>query len=140
MEMNFNGNEFSASINSSSEKRHSIDFENGKKIINENGSIVFSVIALVLSLINLPFGLFMNLSTVFLRTLTDGSINHWISVLLVTTSIVITLSILCGVVSIVLFSKAKKTTSSCIGLALAIISFVLCAVCLGLNIAGLAVW
>ena len=138
--MNFNGYEFNSNIDSISAKRHSVDFEKGKKLISENGSLIFGVISIVLATINLPFGLFMNLSTEFLSKLAGAGINHWISALFVITSIVIILSILCGVFSIVLFSKTKRTSLNCVGLALAIISFVVCAVCLGLNIAGVVAW
>ena len=140
MEMNFNGYEFNSNIDSHSAKRHSVDFENGKKILSENGSFILSVISVVLAVINLPFGLFMNLSTEILSKFINNGINHWIFALFVVTGIVITISVLCGVFSIVLFAKTKRTTLSCVGLALAIISFIVCAVCLTLSIVGIAAW
>lgn len=140
MEMNFNGYEFNSNIDSHSAKRHSVDFENGKKILSENSSFVLGVISIVLAIMNLPFGLFMNFSTEILSKLINNGLNHWIFVLFVVTGIITTLSVLCGVFSVVSFSKTKKKTLNCVGLALAIISFVVCAVCLALSILGIAAW
>ena len=140
MEMNFNGKEFNSTINSNSTNNNSLDFENGKKVLIKNIPFVLGIISFALSFINLPFGLFMNFSTSFLNNLIGKGITHWIFALFVITGVIITLSILCGVFAIILFAKTNKTTLNYIGFTISIISFVMCALCLGLNIAGIAAW
>ena len=140
MKMNFNGNEFNASINSSSAENHSFNFEKGKKLLSENSPLILAILSSVLAIINLPFGLFMNISTKVLSDLIGSSLPHWIFALFVVTSVIIALSILCGVFAIILFTKTKKVTLNYAGLVLAILSFILCAVCLGLSIAGIVAW
>ena len=140
MKIEFEGSEFNTSINSSNQNASSTDLERGKKVLVENGSLILAAVSFILSIANLPFGLFMNFSTEILSKITDRGLEHWIFALFIVTAIVILLSVLCGVFSVVLFAKSNKKLSHCAGLVIAIISFVLCAVCLGLNIVGMVAW
>ena len=140
MKIEFNESEFNSSINSGSAEIHSADFERGKRLLSENGSFILGIFALALALSNIPFGLFMNLSTEILGKLTEHGLEHWIFVLFTVMSLVLLFSVLLGVFSIVLFARSDKKPLHCAGLVLAIISFVLCALCLALNIVGLTAW
>ena len=82
----------------------------------------------------------MNFSTELLRKITEEGINNWIAALFVITVIVALLSLVCGVFAVVLFAKSNKNLSHCAGLVISIISFVLCAVCLVLNVVGMVAW
>lgn len=140
MRIEINGSEFNSSINSDNTEVHTIDFQGGRNFLNENSCFFVSIISFVLAILNLPFGLFMNFSTEFLSRFTEHGLEHWIFALFIAVAIVILLSVLCGTFSIVLFAKSNKKLLHCAGLVIAIISFVLCAVCLGLNIAGMVAW
>lgn len=140
MKIEFSGSEFNSNIKSNSAEFNTVNFETGRKLFRENGSLILGILSFILALSNLPFGLFMNFSTEILSKITEHGLEHWISVLFVTTAIAILFSILCGVFSIVLFAKSDKKASHCAGLIIAISSFVLCAICLGLNIAGMVAW
>lgn len=140
MKIEFNSGEFNANMNCDLNGINNIDLDSGKKVLQENSSLIFSVLSLLLALANLPFGLFMNLSTELLNNWTERGLEHWISVLLVATTVLTALSVICGVIAVVLFAKSEKRTTHYVGLSLAITSFVLCAVCLTLNIAGMIVW
>ena len=140
MKIEFNGGEFNSNMDSAYVEMQTPDFEKGKQIFRENGSLILGIISFILALINLPFGLFMNYSTEILSKLTDSGLQHWITVLFVTAVIVISLSVICGVFAVVLFAKSDKKITHVAGLSIAIISFVLCFTCLGINIAGMAAW
>ena len=140
MKVEFNGGDFNSNMNFTSAEIHTEAFERGRRIISENAGLILGILSFILALSNLPFGLFMNFSTEILSKFTEQGLGHWISVLFVVTVIVALLSVLCGVFSVVLFAKSDKKSSHCAGLVVAIISFVLCAVCLGLNIAGMVAW
>lgn len=140
MKIEFNGNGFNASMNSNDSKTYSVSLEKERRILRENGSLIAAIFSFILAISNLPFGLFINFSTEILSKITERGLEHWIFVLFVVTVIVVLLSVLCGIFSIVLFVKSDKSTSHCVGLAISIVSFVLCALCLGLNIVGVVTW
>lgn len=140
MKIEFNGGEFNSNANFDSEKMYNASFEKGKSIIRANGSLLLAILSFVLALLNLPFGLFMNFSTELLRKITEEGINNWIAALFVITVIVALLSLVCGVFAVALFAKSNKSLSHCAGLVISIISFVLCAVCLVLNVVGMVAW
>ena len=140
MKIEFNQIEFSSIMNSDSDESSVFAFEGARKIFSENSSLILAVLSFIIALANLPFGLFMNFSTEALSKITEYGLEHWISALLVATAVMFSLSVICGVFSVVLFAKSDKKTSHFAGLVIAIVSFSLSAVCLGLNIAGLIAW
>ena len=140
MRMEFNGGDFSSNMNFGAAEIDTEACKKGKHLIRENAGLILGILSFILALSNLLFGLFMNYSTEILSKFTEQGLEHWISVLFVITVIVALLSVLCGVLAVVFFAKSDKKISDCVGFAVAIISFVLCAVCLGLNIVGMVAW
>ena len=140
MKIELNEHEFKSNINSSSIEKHNEHFEKGKRAVAENAGLILGMVSLALALFNLPFGLFMNFSTEILSKLTEHGLQHWIFALFIVTAVVILHSIICGVISVVLFVKSKKRISDCVGFIVSIVSFVLCMVCLALNIVGIVAW
>ena len=140
MKVEFNGGDFNSNMNFGSAEIHTEVFERGRRVVSENASLLIGILSFLFALLNLPFGLFMNFSTEILSQITERGLGHWISVLFVITVILALLSVVCGVFAVILFAKSDKKIPHYAGLIIAIISFVLCAVCLGLNIAGMVAW
>ncbi len=140
MKIEFNGNGYNASMNSNDSKTYSVSLEKEKRILRENGRLITAIFSFIIAISNLSFGPSMNFSTEILSKITERGLEHWIFLLFIVTAIAVLLSVLCGIFSIVLFVTSDKSTSHCVGLAISIVSFVLCALCLGLNIAGIVTW
>lgn len=140
MKIEFNQGEFNARINSGFDESGAFALEGVRKILNENSSLILGIVSFIIALANLSFGLFMNLSTEVLSKFAENGLEHWISVLFVTTVIMFLFSVLCGVFSIVLFAISNKKTSHFAGFAISIVSFSVCAVGLVLNIMGMVAW
>ena len=119
MKIEFNTNALSANINGDECVSDSVGKELTGGLFKSNLPFFLGIIALVSSVINLPFGIFM---------------------LFVASATIIAVSAACAVASIVLFAKAKKTSLDTLGLVLSILSFVISAICLVLNILGITVW
>ena len=140
MKIAFNGGDFNPNMNFDFVKIHTEAFKRGRCVVSENAGLLLGILSFILAISNLLFGLFMNFSTEILSEFTEQGLGHWISVLFVITVTLALLSVLCGVFAVVLFAKSDKKPSHCAGLVVAIISFALCTVCLGLNIAGMVAW
>lgn len=139
MKIEFNEHVFKSNTNSADAENRN-ELEKGKKAVAENAGLILGMVSLALALFNLPFGLFMNFSTEILSKLAEHGLQHWIFALFIVTAVVILQSIICGVISIVLFVKSKKRISDCVGFIVSIASFVICMVCLALNIVGIVAW
>ncbi len=140
MKIEFDGSEFDSGMKCGHKELHSEGVEAGKRILGEYGGLVLGIISFVLAVSNLLFGLFMNFSTEILSKISGGGMEHWISVLIVSMAILIAFSVICGVFSIILFAKSDKRLLHVAGFVFAIISFTLCFVSIGLNIAGVIAW
>lgn len=140
MKVEFNKNSFSANLT----KENEIDLINQHLCENEwmkrNKSMLFGILALVVSFATLPFSIFMNLSTEFLTKVFSTSVTHWIIFLFIISTLIIDLSILFGIFSIVFFAKSKKKPSEAIGLSFVIFSFIINVTGLILSIFALSAW
>ena len=87
VEFNKNGNGFYAEMNSDFDSS-SNGFDGIKSIIAYSKSLFLSVIAFILSFLNLPFGLIVNLSSEAAAWLFDGSAPHLCAVLISISSLV----------------------------------------------------
>lgn len=139
MRVEFNGNNFSAEMNSSS-VAPTVDIEGGKKLFKNNRTLIFGIIALAITLGNLPFGLFMNLSTEILSSFVGVGLPHWVFVLFAFSAVMLAISLICGIFSIISFAKSEKSMLDSLGLAFTVISFVMFCLCISLNIVGLTAW
>ena len=139
MKMEFNTNGFSATMRDNNEE-HSSQSNSFPNLIKDKKSFLLGLAAIVISVFNLPFGLFMNFSTRLLEVILETGLMHWIIVLCVFSVLMIAVAILCGVLSIVSYTKSEKTSVDMLGLVLSIFSFAVGAVCLVLNIIGITVW
>lgn len=140
MKIEFNTNALSANINGDECVSDSVGKELTGGLFKSNLPFFLGIIALVSSVINLPFGIFMNVGAELLRQVYEAGVPHWIFILFVASATIIAVSAACAVASIVLFAKAKKTSLDTLGLVLSILSFVISAICLVLNILGITVW
>ena len=104
------------------------------------GALLLGIIAIVFSIIELPLGLFINLSYDALNSALGITATHWVVVLFAISVIVAVLSIACGIISIVCYAKSAKQTVDIVGMVLSIISFVISTSCLVLNIVGFVIW
>ena len=135
MRVEFNGTGFHAEMNQSEDARNSNSVSPALFFQNEK-PLFFGLIALVVAMINLPFGIFMNLSTEAITKIFESSASQWIAVLCVISCVIICASITLGILSICYFSKSKKNSNDVVGLAVAIFSFAICVIGVVLNIAG----
>lgn len=142
MKVEFNGNVFSAEMDDLSRDNSSFDvgIDVEKMIFRNNGALMLGILAFVISLCNLPFGLFMNFSTKILAEYLGSGLPHWVSVLFAFSSVTLALSLTSGVFSVVCFAKSSKRMVDTTGLVFSIISFVMVCFCLIMNILGIVVW
>ena len=138
MKIEINGNTFASTDACDCPPKH-LDAA-ATTFLKKNLCLVFGIIALFISVMLLPMGFLMNVSIDVLNALLAENLFHYITVYVSLLSIVGVISIICAVISIVFFAKSKKATSDIVGLLLAILSFVLCAVALVLLILSLLVW
>ena len=140
MKVEFNMNSFSSGVNRDGFAGETLGTEFEKGFIKSKMPLIFGAIALFTSVINLPFGMFINLSTEFLQRVHSNGVPHWLSVMLVFSALIIALSIASAVICTVLFAKSKKATTDIAGLIMSILSFVTSAICITLNILGITLW
>ena len=138
MRVEFNGNGFRADMNDGNEKfaGYQSDFKN---IITNNWSLVLGIFSLILSVINLPFGLFMNLNKQIFKNANEINFSYWMAILLVFSIVFVVVSILSGVFSILCYSKSCKKTTDVAGVLLSIVSFLVCATVITLDVVGLII-
>ncbi len=139
MRVDFNASGFSAEMDSPAASA-TLSLEKGGAALKAQRTLILGIIAFIISLGNLPFGLFMNMSTEILSHFVGVGLPHWVFVLFAFSAIMLAISILCGVFSIISFAKSKRQMTDAIGMAMSIISFVISCTCILLNIVGLTAW
>lgn len=142
MRVEFNGKRFSADMdsNSSAKKSVEVEIDTAKVLFKGSNTLICGIISLAISLCNLPFGLFMNISTEILSQYLDTGLPHWVFVLFALSSTTLALSGISGIFAIVNFAKSEKHMSDWAGFSLSILSFILICLCFILNIVGLFAW
>lgn len=141
MKVEFNGNTFSAEMDSNiQDDSANVGFDIEKLMLKSNGAFVFGLLSLVISLCNMPFGLFMNFSTKILAEYLGSGLPHWVSVLFAFSSVTLALSLVSGVFSVVCFAKSTRRMVDTTGLIFSIISFVMVCFCFVMNILGIVAW
>lgn len=138
MRVEFNGSGFSADMNDGNENFTCCqsDFKN---IITHNWPLVLGIFSLILSVINLPFGLFINLNKQIFKNANEVNLSYWMAILLVFSVVFVIVSILSGVFSILCYSKSCKKTTDVAGVLLSIVSFLVCATVITLDVVGLII-
>ena len=139
MKIDFKDNTFSASMN---EEAPIIEISHVPSLhfLKNNKPLFFGVLAFLISLINIPFGIFMNLSTEFLIKIFEVNASHWISVLFVFSACIITASLTFSILALVCYPKSKKAAYDKIGIAISILTFAICAIGITFSILGLCTW
>lgn len=142
MRVEFNGKSFTADMdsNSSAKKSVEVEIDTTKLLFKGSNTLICGIISLAISLCNLPFGLFMNISTEILSQYLGTGLPHWVFVLFALSSTTLALSGISGVFAIVNFAKSQKHMVDWAGFSLSILSFILICLCFTLNIVGLFAW
>ncbi len=138
IEFNKNGNGFFAEMDSDLKK--SDGFKGIKSIISYSKSLFFAVIAFVLSFLNLPFGLIINLSSEAAARILDGSAPHLSAVLISISSLICVISVLTGSFALSFYISSKRGMQDKAGLIVSILSFAVNVLCISLIIIGFLVW
>ncbi len=139
MKIEWNENGFSASMND--EPSHvRVETASGWELLRENGTLILGSIAVMSSILNLLFGLFLNFSTDIIAYFMEHAAEHWMVVLLIFSIILFSMAVLSGIFSIIHYTKSKKKTLDVIGLVLSILAFVVGFSGLVLNIVAIIVW
>lgn len=112
----------------------------GVTILRENKTLMIGMIAFICAIVNLLFGLFLNLSTDLLAYFAEHTATHWMVVLLMFSVVLFSFAVLSGIFSIIFYTKSKKTTLDAVGFTLSILSFVVGCSGLILNIVALIIW
>ena len=140
MRVEFNNNGFSANMNSSYDHEQ----HHGEKIselpFRGFGVLLLGIIAIAFSVIELPLGLFINISYDALSSALGITAMHWAVVLFAISVIIAVMSVACGIIAIVCYSKSAKQTVDVVGMVLSIIAFIISTFCLILNIVGFILW
>ena len=110
-----------------------------KNIITENWPLTLGGLSLILSVVNLPFGLFMNLNKHVFNNVNGVNLSYWMAVLLVFSAVFVIVSISSGVFSIICYTKSRKKTTDVAGVLLSLISFLVCIAVIVLDILGLVI-
>ena len=140
MNVEFNGRGFSAEMFDAPKTEAKIDVVIPSFSLRDNGAFVLGVLASIVALANLPFGLFANVSADFMSQILTSSIGHFVSVLFSVSVIMLAGSVLLGVFSIISYVRSRKCTLDNIGFASAILSFAISITGLVLNIIALVTW
>lgn len=140
MKVEFKQNGFSADMNCDFEPTPNDRGKEFKLPLKYSKALILGIIAVIISMANLPFGLFINLSADIMGVFLDRAITHWIIVLFILSVITLTVSVLCGVFSVISYARSKKRSLDNIGLILSILSFAVSATCLVLNAVGFILW
>ena len=138
IEFNKNGNGFFAEMDSDLKKNG--DFEGIKRIIAYSKSLFFAVIAFMLSIMNLPFGLIVNLSSKAAAQIFDSSAPHLFAVLISLSGLICIISVLIGSFALSFYFSSKRLAQDKAGLAVSILSFAVNVLCVTLIIVGFLVW
>ena len=112
MKIEFNKNGFSAEMNSLNETSCNEKVSSFKFNIQENKVLLFGILAFIISVITLPFTLLLNFNFDILQQIFNTSIQHWITILFIVSTVMILLSLVCGIFSISLYKKTQKTDTT----------------------------
>ena len=134
MNFDFKSEEFNSSGNSQPGISISGSYIGESVSLSKNLPFVLSIISLLFSLVILPLGFFINLSTKIISDHLSSGATYWALILLTISLVITAISLICGIFSIIAFKKTTKTNLNCIGLALAILSFLICAISIGINV------
>lgn len=137
MRVEFNKNSFSANLCEEPQMGIIHLRPNEERLMKNNKAMLFGILALFIAFVNLPFGIFMNFSTEFLTKIFNANVTHWVSYLFLISVSIFAASILCGVFSIVFFTKSQKKFSDAMGLTFSVFSFIISTTGLILSILGL---
>ena len=108
--------------------------------IKNNGALVCGIVAILISLVSLPIGLFMKLGQDILIDIFDHRSQHLFFVMFIISTVILLVSVIFGAISVCLFRKEPKVVTARVGLALSLISFVISTSALALNIISFIVW
>lgn len=136
MRVEFNSNGFRADMNDSPEYKEDNRYE-VSLFVKSNKTLIFGLLSLFLSLVNLPFGLFINLSRRISGNLDGISASCWITILVVMAAIFSVFSVSSAIASIVIFSKSEKNSFNIAGFISSILSFAICIIALVLIVIGI---
>ena len=135
MRVEFNRNGFYADMDD--RKENNGRSEKGfKNIITDNWSLTLGGLSLILSIVNLPFALFMNLNKHVLNNVNGVNLSYWMAALLVFSAVFVIVSISSAVFSIICYTKSKKNTTDVAGVLLSFVSFLVCIAVIVLDIVG----
>ncbi len=139
MKAEFNGENFSANINS----EFFLDKHQKNTLLetlwDTHRTIFLGIIAIFISLINLSYALFINIGIDFLREFYESKVGFWTTILFVFSIVMIVISLTCAVLSIISFAKREKSSFEVVGLIFSILSFAISTVCIILNILSLVI-
>ena len=139
IEFNNNGNSFFAEMNSDL-KKNSDGLEGIKSIIEYSKSLFFATIAFIISFLNLPFGLIINLSSEAATRIFDSSAPHLSAVLISISSLICIISVLIGSFALSFYFSSKRHMPDKAGLIVSILSFAVNLLCISLIIIGFILW
>ena len=139
IEFNKNGNGFFAEMDSDL-KKNGDGFDGIKSVIAYSKSLFFAVIAFMLSFLNLPFGLIINLSSEAAARILDSSAPHLFAVLISIASLICVISVLIASFALSLYFSSKKHMQDKAGVIVSILSFAVNALCITLIIIGFILW
>ena len=100
MKIEWNENGFSASMNNEQSSMLQKEAPTGVTILRENKTLMVGMIAFICAIVNLLFGLFLNLSTDLLAYFAEHTATHWMVVLLMFSVVLFSFAVLSGIFSI----------------------------------------
>ena len=140
MKVEFNKNGMRAEINSSSiSTQNDAEFSPSFKMFGEQVPLILGIAAMLTATANLLFGLLIKVAMNTANSLMGEEPWHLITVFIIFSSILAAISVICGVISVVNYTKSSHKTSDGIGFTLSITSFVICIVGLIINVLSLFV-
>ena len=106
----------------------------GADSIKKNKSLVLGILSLIISFFLLPFCLLLSVGNDLLGRISGEYAKLFIIVVLSICAAMMALSIILGSFSIAHYKKTKANGASGMGSALSLLSFIVCAICITLNI------
>ena len=140
MKMEFNSNSFSASMSRGEAPTLPNAGRFVSSLLKDNKVIVLGVLALFIALLNLPYGLFTNFATEFVREVYASGVGYWLTVMLILSSVMILTSIALAVFATVIFATKEKRSLDILGFIFSILSYVVSACCIVLNIISISLF
>jgi len=138
MRIEFNENGIFAQSGEANPKKERSTFDISN-IFNSNLSLILGIVALVSSILNLFFGLFTGLVRDAIVEATGAMPWHLTTVFIILCVVITSISIICGIVSVVGYAKSTRQIKDGVGLTLSIVAFVISLCALIINVLGLFV-